>query len=137
MGVVAWGPLANGFLSGKYQPGQRTLAGGKNVTYRSQHFAPNADETLGVLLDVAKELGRSPAQVALRWILEQPAVSSVIMGMRTVEQAQDNLQAVSWRLEGEVLTRLDEVSRLPHRYPESLEKTMLERRDKAVKIPSP
>ena len=69
-------------------------------------------------------------------VLEQPAITSVIVGARTVEQLRDSLGAARWRLEGDALKRLDEVSRLPERYPKSMEMPMKERRDKAVKMPS-
>jgi aryl-alcohol dehydrogenase-like predicted oxidoreductase len=139
LGVVAWSPLAGGFLSGKYRPGERTVGGTRSEerwAYPERYFAPNADETLAALLEVAAEMGRTPAQVALRWVLEQPAVTSAIMGARTVEQARDNLMAGSFRLEAAALERLNTVSWLPDRYPESMEKNMHERRDQAVKMPS-
>ena len=139
LGVVTWSPLAGGFLSGKYKPGERSLPGTRSEeawAFPRDYFAANADETLEVLLDVAKDLGRSPAQVALRWVLEQLAVTSVITGARSVEQLQDNLKAGGWHLEGGALKRLNEVSLLPDRYPESMEKGMKARRDSAVKMPS-
>jgi len=139
LGVVVWSPLAGGFLSGKYKPGERRFPGTRSEegwAFPENYFAANADETLKVLLDVADGLGRSPAQVGLRWVLERPAITSVIVGARTVEQLQDNLKAGSWRLEGETLKRLNEVSHLPDRYPEAMEKMMRARRDNAVKMPS-
>jgi len=139
LGVVTWGPLGGGFLSGKYKPGDRALKGTRSEeqwAFPQEHFAPNADETLKGLLDVAKELGRSPAQVALRWILEQPGITSVLVGARTMEHLKDNLQASTFRLQGEALQRLTEVSRLPDRYPKAMEMTMKARRDGAVKMPS-
>lgn len=139
LGVVVWSPLAGGFLAGKYKPGQQTLAGTRSAegwAYPRRYFASNADESLGALLKVAEELGRSPAQVALRWVLAQPAITSVIAGARTVEQLRDNLKAGSWRLEGAPLQRLNEVSHLPDRYPESMEKDMHLRRDDAVQMPA-
>jgi aryl-alcohol dehydrogenase-like predicted oxidoreductase len=104
--------------------------------YPERSFAPNADATLAALLEVAQELGRSPAQVAVRWVLEQPAITSAIIGARTVEQAHDNLRAGGWRLPPEALDRLNQVSALPMRYPKSIEATMDERRAAAVKMPS-
>ena len=104
--------------------------------YPQRYFAANADESLQVLLDLAEEIGRSPAQVALRWVLEQPAITSIIIGARTVEQARDNMLAGSFRLAGEALAKLNEVSYLPHRYPEEMQKNMHERRDDAVDMPS-
>jgi aryl-alcohol dehydrogenase-like predicted oxidoreductase len=139
LGIVPWAPLAGGFLSGKYEPGQRVVSGTRSEEKWNWHgafFAANADETLTTLLEVSRELGRNPAQVALRWLLDRPGVSSVISGVRTAEQLRDNLGATGWRLEGEPLKRLDEISHLPDRYPESFEKTMVERREKALKMPS-
>lgn len=136
IGVVAWSPLSGGFLTGKYQPGQRTQAdtrSGEGWAYPDAYFAANADETLAVLLEVADELGRSPAQVALRWVLDQPLMTSAIIGARTLEQAQDNLLAAGWRLPEEALERLNAVSHLPHRYPASMEAAMVERRNSAVR----
>jgi aryl-alcohol dehydrogenase-like predicted oxidoreductase len=139
LGIVAWSPLAGGFLAGKYEPGQRLVPDTRSAEkwgFPARCFAPNADETLATLLDVAQELGRSPAQVALRWVLEQPGVAAVIAGVRYAEQLRDNLGATGWRLEGEPLARLNQVSTLPDRYPESFEKNMHERRNNAIKIPS-
>lgn len=139
LGIVAWGPLASGYLTGKYQPGQRKVPGTRSESgwaWHERFFAANADETLAVLLDVAKELGKTPAQVALRWVLEQPAVTATIVGVRTKEHLRDNVGATGWRLEGKALERLNEVSRLPDRYPESFEKVMGERRESAVDMPS-
>ena len=85
---------------------------------------------------MAQELGRTPAQVAVRWVLEQPAITSALVGARTVEQLRDSLGATQWRLEGDALRRLDEVSRLPMRYPKSMETPMKDRRDKAIKMGS-
>ena len=139
LGVVVWSPLAGGFLSGKYQPGEQQVAGTRSAegwAYPQRYFAPNADETLGVLLGVAKELDRSPAQVAVRWVLEQPAITSAIIGARTVAQAGDNFKAAGWQLPAEALARLNQVSALPLRYPKSMEYNMHERRNSAVKMPS-
>lgn len=135
LGVVPWSPLAGGFLTGKYQPGERTRAdsrSGEGWAYPSRYFADNADETLAVLLEVSKELDRSPAQVAVRWVLEQPLVTSAIIGARTLEQAQDNLGASGWTLPDDALERLNTVSYLPPRYPTSMESSMVERRNNAI-----
>jgi aryl-alcohol dehydrogenase-like predicted oxidoreductase len=139
LGIVVWSPLAGGFLSGKYKPGNHQIAGSRSEegwAYPERYFAANADETLAVLLEVSRELGRSAAQVAVRWVLEQPAITSAIIGARTVEQARDNLLAGSWRLPPAALERLNQVSNLPMRYPRSMQENMHERRNQAVKMPS-
>lgn len=139
IGVVVWSPLGGGFLTGKYTPGQRTVPGTRSEegwAYPDRYFAANADEILDVLLEIAKELGRSPAQVATRWVLEQPAITSAIVGARTLIQARDNFGAAGWTLPANALGRLNDVSHLPDRYPKAMEANMHERRNSAVNMPS-
>ncbi|MFN2130296.1 MAG: aldo/keto reductase, partial [Anaerolineae bacterium] len=71
LGIVAWGPLASGYLTGKYRPGQRKVPGTRSESgwaWHERFFASNADETLAALLAVAVDLNKTPAQVALRWV---------------------------------------------------------------------
>ena len=139
IGVVVWSPLGGGFLTGKYRPGQTTAPGTRSEegwAYPDRNFAANADETLKALVEVAAELGRSPAQVAIRWTLDQPAITSAIVGARTQEQLRDNLGAAGWTLPADASQRLNEVSHLPDRYPKSIEADMHERRDSAVSMPT-
>ena len=138
LGIVVWSPLAGGFLSGKYKPGERTHGGTRSEegwAYPQRYFADNADETLQTLFDVSKELERSPAQVALRWVLEQRAMTSVIVGARHAGHLRYNLGAAGWQLHGDTRQKLNDVSHLPDRYPEAMEKNMHERRDSAVDMP--
>lgn len=139
LGVVCWSPLAGGFLTGKYKPGERTQTGSRSDeawAYPQKYFAANADDILAELLKVADELGRSPAQVAARWVIEQPAVTSAILGARNTQQLEDNLQAGSFQLESNHLQRLNDISHLPDRYPEAMQKEMHVRRSDAVQMPS-
>ena len=138
LGIVVWSPLAGGFLTGKYSPGERTQTGSRSAegwAFPHRYFASNADETLQSLIEISKQLGHSPAQVALRWVLEQSAITSVIVGARNVTHLQDNLGAAGWILDEGPLQQLNEVSHLPDRYPEAMEKNMHERRDSAVDMP--
>ena len=68
-------------------------------------------------MEVAKGRGASPAQVALAWLLDRPAVTTVIIGARTSEQLADNLGAAELSLTADELARLEEVSRPPLLYP--------------------
>ena len=136
LGIVAWGPMAGGFLTGKYQPGQRKLAGTRsdeNWVWQASAFAPSADQTLAAVLEAARALGHSPTQVALRWVLGRPGISAIIAGARTAEQFRDSLGAAGWDLPQELRQQLDAISRLPDRYPESMERNMHERRNNAIK----
>ena len=138
LGIVVWSPLAGGFLSGKYKPGERIQQGSRSEegwAFPQRYFASNADETLQTLLDVSEKLGYSPAQVALRWVLEQESITSVIVGARSIEHLMDNLGTDKCKLNQQELKRLNEISFLPDRYPEAMEKNMHERRDNAVDMP--
>jgi aryl-alcohol dehydrogenase-like predicted oxidoreductase len=138
LGVVAWSPMAGGFLAGKYKPGERMVSGSRTAegwALPDRFFAANSDQTLQTLLDVARALGRSPAQVALRWVLDRPFITSAIVGARNAGQLTETMGAVGWRLPDEARAQLDAVSSLPHRYPRSFEETMHERRDAAVQRP--
>lgn len=138
LGVVVWGPLAFGFLTGKYEPGQRSLPGTRSAEgwiFRDGDFAASADDTLRELLAVATETGKTPAQVAVRWVLQQPAITAAIVGARTLAQFQDSAGAAGWTLSPEQQARLDSVSRPPERYPYTMEKHMRARRDNAIRVP--
>lgn len=135
LGVVVWAPMAGGFLSGKYKPGERTAAGTRSEegwAYPSAYFAANADETLATLLQVSETVGHSPAQVAVRWVVEQPGITSAIVGSRTAAQLADTLGAATWALPAPQLEQLTAVSALPLRYPEAMQANMHERRNNAV-----
>ena len=135
LGVVVWSPLGGGYLTGKYAPGQRQVAGARSDegwAYPQRFFAANADQSLQVLLDIAEATGCSPAQIALRWVLDQPGITSAIVGARTGEHLADNLKAACWSLDEEARSRLDQVSALPDRYPEAMERDMAQRRDEAL-----
>ena len=138
LGVVVWSPLAGGFLAGKYRPGETSRAGGRSEegwAFPIRYFAANRDAILAALLETAKAIGRSPAQVALRWVLDQPFITSAIIGARTAEQVRDTLGAGGWRLPAEISEQLSAISAQPHRYPRSMEDSMHERRDAAVRMP--
>ena len=139
LGCVAWSPLAGGYLTGKYMPGSLKVQGSRSAEgwgFQSRFFASNHAEILQALLDVAKEIGRSPAQVALRWVMDQPFMTSAIVGARNAEQLGETLQAGGWRLPAEALGRLNKVSARPWRYPRAFEEPMPERRQSAIKMPA-
>ena len=138
LGCVAWSPMASGYLAGKYTPGSLKVQGTRSAEgwgFQSKFFAPNHEEILQTVLDVAKELGRSPAQVALRWVMDQPFMTSAIVGARNAEQLGETLKAGGWRLPAEALAQLDKVSARPSRYPRAFEDPMPQRRASALKMP--
>lgn len=138
LGCVAWSPLGSGYLAGKYMPGILQVQGSRSAEgwgFQSKFFAPNHGEILQTLLDTAKGLGKPPAEVALRWVMDQPFMTSAIVGARNVGQLGETLKAGGWRLPEVALARLSEVSAQPHRYPRAFEDPMPQRRASALKMP--
>ncbi len=114
LGVMAYSPLAVGLLSGAYQPGQPAPAGSLWATRRKDWYDKAMQGTVGevikTLIDLAAELGKSPAQLAIAWVLSHPEVSVAISGADTTEQFDDVLGGVGWTLDPAARQRLDEVS---------------------------
>lgn len=112
IGILVWSPLAGGFLSGKYSRTNPPPAGTRFADAGS--FVP-FDKEMGyrvveILKKVAARHGASAARVALSWVLGRPAVSSVIVAARKVEQLEDNIGAVDLRLSDEDVQLLDATS---------------------------
>jgi aryl-alcohol dehydrogenase-like predicted oxidoreductase len=103
IGVIAYGPLAQGLLTGKYAAGHRF--GVNDRRHRLPHFQDkfliDSLETMRRLKEVSRFRRRSPAQVALRWVLDHPVVSGAIVGVKSPEQVRDNVQALGWNLNPE------------------------------------
>jgi aryl-alcohol dehydrogenase-like predicted oxidoreductase len=118
VGLLVWSPLAGGFLTGKF-----TRAGASEQDARRSKFNfPPVDLEKGyaivdVLQAVAKRHDATVPQIALAWLLHQPAVTSVIIGAKRAGQLKDNLASVDLKLTPEDLQQLDEVSRLAPEYP--------------------
>ena len=119
VGVIPWSPLGGGFLTGKYRPGAAPPQDGRLT--RMDMWSRLKDERNYAVLEaveqVARERGRKPSQVALAWVNQQPGVSSVIIGARTLEQTEENLGAIGLQLEAAELEALDQASALPLEYP--------------------
>ena len=123
MGITPWSPLAGGLLTGRYQASGGNLSGEGRLNAVREHpaFATLFTERNwaigGELVKVAKEIGRSPAQVALNWVANRPAVSSTIIGASKVQQLHDNLAALDFTISPELLERLNEISAPDVHYP--------------------
>lgn len=120
LGVIAWSPLARGFLSGKYSRNTPPPSGTRLASWQDSFRQVDKDRhwaTLDELRAVAKELGTSPSRVALAWVLAQPGVTSVIVGARDVAQLDENLGADALSLPAELLARLDKASQPDFGYP--------------------
>jgi aryl-alcohol dehydrogenase-like predicted oxidoreductase len=117
LGILAWGPLLGGLLSGKY-----TRDGGGAGEGRSGGNVPpviDRDKLFGVIEaigTVADEVGATTAQVALAWVLRQQAITSVLFGARSVAQVDDNIGAAKVVLADEQVASIDAVGQLTMDY---------------------
>ena len=118
IGLLPWSPLAGGWLSGKYRrnvdPTGATRLGEDPERGMEAWEGRNAQERTWQVVDAVREIagahGASPSQVALSWLGARPAVTSVNLGARTVDQLVDNVAATDLRLTGEETQRLNDVS---------------------------
>lgn len=117
LAVLPWSPLAGGFLSGKFTR-QSSPEGARRTSF---DFPPvdkaRAFDILDVMAPMATARGASVAQIALAWLLQRPAVTSVIIGAKTEAQLADNIGATTLELSSGELAALDRVSALPPEYP--------------------
>ncbi|QGY42327.1 aldo/keto reductase [Maribellus comscasis] len=118
IGLMVWSPLAGGLLSGKYDRNSESKEGGRRVNF---DFPPvnkdKAIDIIDVMQEVAKEKKVTVAQIALAWLLHQPAVTTVIIGANKPTQLSENLDSVNIRLTKDELKQLDDVSKLTPEYP--------------------
>jgi len=129
IGLMPWGPLGGGFLSGKYRRDQRPQAASegriatssddteeawqRRNTERNWHIVETVNE-------VARERSATTPQAALAWLRAQPMVTSVILGARTLSQLEDNLGAANLELSAEEIAKLNQASAPPELYPYNL-----------------
>jgi aryl-alcohol dehydrogenase-like predicted oxidoreductase len=120
LGLLIWSPLAGGLLSGKYRRDQEPPAGSRRAGDWDEPPVYDEDklyDTVDVLVEIADELQVSPARVALSWLLQRPAVTTVIIGARTDQQLTDNLAAAELTLTDAQVDRLEHASRPNLIYP--------------------
>jgi aryl-alcohol dehydrogenase-like predicted oxidoreductase len=119
VGLMVWSPLAGGLLSGKFGPGSNGPEGARRAAF---DFPPVNKDRAWACIDQMREIGHahggaSVARVALAYVLAKPFVTTVIIGAKTKEQLDDNLEAAKLTLTAEELKKLDDVSALPAEYP--------------------
>ncbi len=116
--IIPWSPLARGFLTGKYQrgediPGDSRFArdmSGRMAERGQKHFSDLSYNVLDTVTEIASEKGVAPSQVALAWVMNQPAITSPIIGPRTMAHLEDNLGAVDVAITDDDRARLDTVA---------------------------
>ncbi len=115
LGLLPWSPLGGGWLTGKYTrdstPRGATRLGENPErgveAYGRRSAVQRTWDVVAAVSTVARDRGVSMAQVALAWLHDRPAVTSVILGARTLEQLRDNLGAVGFELSAQERDRLD------------------------------
>ncbi len=128
IGLLPWSPLGSGLLTGKYIDTHQ-----KYLQSQGESPETTADISRGTLITsrmnqqnlaickavqkVAQEVGRSPAQVSLNWLLQKPSVTSIILGAKTVKQLEDNLGCLDFTLTPEQMEDLDKVSQIELGFP--------------------
>jgi len=115
LSTTAWSPLASGLLSGKYTSGSN----GENRLSKTPSFQKLSERNLAIanaVVEIAKEAGKSPAQVALNWLRAKRGVIPII-GARKFSQFEDNMRCLDWTLTARHLARLDEISHVDLGFP--------------------
>jgi aryl-alcohol dehydrogenase-like predicted oxidoreductase len=119
IGVTAWSPLGGGVLTGKYnQP--NPVDGRLSMTDQPFQIFDRDLKIAETVLEIAREIEKSPAQVALNWLRNRPNSVIPIIGARKLSQLQDNLACVDFNLTGEQLQRLDNISAISLGFPHEL-----------------
>ncbi len=115
IGQIVWSPIAQGALTGKYKPGEQPPAGSRATDTKGgsdmieRWMRDDVLERVQRLVPVAREAGLSMAQLAVAWVLQNPNVSSAIIGASRPEQVTENVKAAGVRLEEAVMKQIDEI----------------------------
>lgn len=125
LGILPWSPLAGGVLSGKYarqdlQVQPTDMSSRKNINLATGRLTEKSLDIVDVLATVATELNAQPAQVALAWTLLHPAVTSPIVGARTLAQLESNLGALNIQFSMDQIARLHNVSGIESCFPHTM-----------------
>ncbi|OMF38264.1 aldo/keto reductase [Paenibacillus sp. FSL H8-0548] len=120
VGIIPWAPIGGGFLTGRYSrniPTEGRLTSKVGESAWDKRATDKNFIILDTLLEAANELGKTPAQVALRWLIQREGITSPIFGASKLEQFDDNIGAIGWEMPSEVWNRLEQVSALQDDYP--------------------
>ena len=115
LGQVVFSPLAQGILTGKYQPGQPPPAGSRatdeksGAMFISRFMRDDVLSTVQGLKPLAEQAGLTMAQLGVAWVLQNPNVSSAIVGATRPQQLEDNVKAAGIKLDADLLKAIDEV----------------------------
>lgn len=119
LSVTSWSPLASGLLTGKHSRGAKPTGEGRMEFVAERGFvdlSARAFDIVDAVKSVAAEIGRSPAQVALNWVVRKGAIP--ILGARKLAQLRDNLASIEFELTADQVARLDAVSAVSLGFPQ-------------------
>lgn len=119
MGVTPWSPLKGGVLTGKYSRADKDSANAGRGAWVENHLTERNFKIVDELKRIAENLDATPAQVALAWVQAKPAVTSTIIGARTMDQLQANLKALDIELTDDHAAALDDASAIEPTFPQS------------------
>lgn len=120
LGMICWGPLASGLLTGKYRGLESPDADsrlGKHKVFFESFWSEASTKLVDLLISEAERLEKSPTQVSLAWLLGDSRVSATIVGARTQEQIEDSLGAGDWDIPKEARDTLTDALPTFHGYP--------------------
>ena len=119
LGILPWGPLHGGFLSGKYRRSSDWHLDTRINTIEDALLfdSENGFDIIEVLWQIAETRNVTVAQVVLNWLLRKPVVSSIVIGARNEKQLLDNIATSDWQLDDNELEQLDRVSQQKKPYP--------------------
>ncbi len=128
IGQIVWSPIAQGVLTGKYLPGKKAPAGSRATDKKSgadmisRWMRDDVLTAVQKLKPVADEAGLSMSQLAIAWVLQNPNVSSAIMGATTPKQVKENVKAAGVKLSADTMKAIDgALGNLPERDPKKNE----------------
>lgn len=108
VGLLAYSPLAQGFLTGKYQNGARPAGARLTLFNRGGRYQkPGTEEALASYLAIARDFGLDPAQFAIAWVTSRPFVTANIIGATSIEQLQSNLASRELKITPEIQEQVD------------------------------
>jgi aryl-alcohol dehydrogenase-like predicted oxidoreductase len=113
IGIIPWGPLAGGFLTGKYRRGEKASSAwrlSKPISIYGNLFTEDNYSKLAKLEAFAAERGHTVGELAIAWLLAKPWVSTIIAGVREKEQISANLKAAGWKLTAAEVAEVDTIS---------------------------
>ncbi|MDQ0917071.1 aldo/keto reductase [Paenibacillus sp. V4I5] len=122
VGIIPWGPLGGGLLTGKYNNMEKPDFGRFSLGLKGEFdynnkFTPKNFEIVNAVKEMVQQTEKTSSQVALNWLLGKKGITSPIIGASSIAQFEDNMGAVGWSLTTEQWEQLDSVSSLPSEYP--------------------